>query len=79
MYSMTFLRQPQQQVTKTTGRVWENQELHTVDQVWVHIRNLKVYKSTRLLDEGTKSITFISEKSWLSGECLTDSSHYSWL
>lgn len=66
---------------KPKARSGKNKELHTVgeDQVWVYLRNLKTCKSTGLADEGTKLLSIIYEKLWLSGECMTDSSHYSWL
>lgn len=40
---------------KTRARSGKNKELHSLedDPFWVHLRNLKMYKSTGLVYEGT--------------------------
>ena len=69
---------------KGKGGEWENEELSTVeDQVRDHLRNLKVHKSMGpdemhlrvlrdLVDEVSKSLAIIVEKSWQSSEVPTD-------
>lgn len=80
--SMTFFASASTSKSeKTRARFGKNKELHSVgeDQFGVRLRNLMLYKSTGLVNEGTKSLSIIYEKSWLSSEFMTDSSHYSWL
>ncbi|KFQ91453.1 hypothetical protein Y956_15131, partial [Nipponia nippon] len=67
------------------GRDWENEEPPTVgeDQVWDHLRNLKVHKSMRpdemhpwvrkeLADEVANPLSIIFKKLWQSSEIPTD-------
>lgn len=73
------------QVTEWKGRNWKNEEQTTVgkEQFWDHPRNLKVTESMgsdemhlwvvrELVDEVTKPLSIVFDKSWQSGEVPTD-------
>ncbi|KFW06209.1 hypothetical protein N326_12722, partial [Eurypyga helias] len=70
---------------KDKGRDWENGEPPMVseDQVWEHLRNLKVHKSMgpdgihprflkELVNADAKTLSIIFEKSWRTGEVPHD-------
>ena len=73
------------QVAERKGKNWENEVLPSVseDQVWDHLKNLKVHKSVgpnkihpwvlrELVEEVAKLLFIIFDRSWQSGVVHTD-------